>query len=50
MDLSLRAGQRLEAKIADYNERYLPSALGHMPTRQFEREYYASPGTQFTVA
>lgn len=40
----------LEAWIADYNEHYLHSALGYKPPRQFEREYYASHGTQFTAA
>ena len=40
----------LDAWIADYNEHYLHSALGYKPPRQFEREYHASHGTQFTAA
>jgi putative transposase len=40
----------LDAWIADYNEHYLHFALGYKSPRQFEREYYASHGTQFTAA
>jgi putative transposase len=40
----------LDAWIADYNEHYLHSSLGYTPPRQFEREYHASHGTQFTAA
>jgi putative transposase len=38
-----------EAWIADDNAPYVPSALGDQPPRPFEREYYASHGTQYTA-
>jgi putative transposase len=42
--------QALEPWIADDNEHYLHSALGYQPTRQFERDYYASHSTPFVAA
>jgi putative transposase len=36
--------------IEHYNAHYLHSALGYKPPREFEREYYASHGTQLPAA
>jgi hypothetical protein len=40
----------LAAWIADNNERYLHSALGYKPPRQFEREYHDSHITPFVAS
>jgi putative transposase len=40
----------LEAWFDYYNERYLHSALGYKPPRQFERDYHASHSPPFVAA
>jgi putative transposase len=47
---SLELTRALPVCITDYTEHYLHSALGYKPSRQFEREYHLSHGTQFTAA
>jgi putative transposase len=40
----------LKKWIDEYNEHYLPSALGYKPPRQYERDYHLSHGTQLPAA